>query len=299
VDKNVIFSLFYGVRARGIKPVLCGLLLGSTLQAALPTFPVRDTIVAIVYGQEGCEIITLSDVQRPGLGGQMRSLDDLIFEFMVYLDALKHKIIIDDDAVDKYLQMIQRQNNLTLAQLEESFIQAGFTPAEGRQQLRVMQTVNTMMGLKVRDNLVVSRKDVERYYNTYPEASAQEYVLEYAMIPDTGNPDQEADLIALAHATDPRAELEWTKPFVISSADLVEEKSYIKTLTPGQISRPVKIEGGYELYRLVEKKESRLLTLDERYHAIVETLRKPKMRELQQEYKDALTREYTVVRMRS
>jgi hypothetical protein len=218
---------------------------------------------------------------------------------MVYLDALKHKIIIDDDAVDKYLQMIQRQNNLTLPQLEESFIQAGFTPAEGRQQLRVMQTVNTMMGLKVRDNLVVSRKDVERYYNEYPEASAQEYVLEYAMVSDNGNPDQEAHLIAIAHENDPSAQLDWTKPFVISSADLVESKAYIKELKPGQISRPVAIEGGYEFYRLVEKKESRLLTLDERYHSIVEILRKPKMRELQQEYKDGLAREYTVVRMRS
>ena len=60
-----------------------------------------DSIVATVMNDEGTEIITLSDTKRPSLSGAPRTVDDMIFELLVFLDALKHKITPDDDAVDK------------------------------------------------------------------------------------------------------------------------------------------------------------------------------------------------------
>jgi hypothetical protein len=260
-----------------------------------PSFPVVDAIIARVYGQEGCHIITKSDLERPGLGGQLRSLNDLIFEGMVYLDALKHKVIIDDEAVDKYLQMIQRENNVTLEQIEQSFKDAGYTVAEGREQLRVMQTVNTMVNLRVNKNLVVPRKDVELYFKTYPEYTPEEFMFQYAFVAEDGSVDQKERVSRALKATDQHDSFDWTKPFAILETDIAEEKKYLCTLSLGAISEPNKVEGGYELYRMVEKKEARLKTLDERYHQIVEILRRPKMKELQDEYRKKLEAVSSVV----
>ena len=91
-----------------------------------------DTIQAVVFGQGGAQVITRSDVTRPSLSGAPQSLDDLIFERLVFLDAQKYKIVPDEDAVDKYLALVQKENNLTLDQLKEVFASAGYSYEEGR-----------------------------------------------------------------------------------------------------------------------------------------------------------------------
>lgn len=254
-----------------------------------------DAIVAVVYGQEGVHVITQSDLQRPGLGGQLRTLQDLIFEGMVYLDALKHKIIIDDDAIDKYLQMIMRENKVTLEQIEQSFKDVGYTVDEGREQLRIMQTVNTMINHRINKNFVIPRKDVERYYTAYPEYASEEYTFEYAFIPDDGSLDLEERINKMLESQDDHSNFDWTKPFVVQGTDIAEEKAYLRSMLIDTVSKPAKVESGYELYRLVAKKDMRKKTLDERYHEIVEILRRPKMKELQDEYRAKLEKVSSVV----
>lgn len=260
-----------------------------------PNFALVDEIVARVYAQEGCHIITRSDLQRPGFGGQLRSLSDLIFEGMVYLDALKHKIIIDDEAVDKYIQMIQRENNVTLEQVEQSFKDVGYTVEEGRKQLALMQTVNTMINLRVHKNLVVPRKEVERYHDAYPEYLPEEYMFEYAFFDKDGTADQKERIAKNLASVEQKNSIDWSKPFTIQAADIVEEKASLNALSVGEISEVFEREDGYELYRLVGKQEKRQKTLDERYHQIVEILRRPKMKELQDEYRKKLEAVSSVV----
>lgn len=254
-----------------------------------------DALAARVYGQEGCFLITQSDLKRPGLGGQLRSLQDLIFEGMAYLDALKHKVIIDDEALDKYLQSIMRENNVTQRQIEQSFQDAGYTLEEGREQLRIMQTVNTMINLRINRNFVIPRKDVEKYFHEHPDYIPEEYLFQYVFIPFDGSVDQEERLYAMLEQQDALESFDWTKPFEVQAAEIAEEKAYLRTMHIGSVSIPFKQEGGYELYRLVAKKEMCLKTLDERYHEIVEILRRPKMRELQDEYRRTLERVSSVV----
>lgn len=256
---------------------------------------VVDAIVAVVYGQEDCVVITQSDLERPGLGGQLRSLQDLLFEAMVYLDALKHKIIIDDEAIDKYLQMIMRENKVTREQIEQSFKDAGYTVEEGRDQLRMMQTVNTMINHRINRNFVIARKDVENYYATYPEYVSEEYTFEYAFVPDDGSSDQQERISKTLEDAGGQESFDWTKPFVIQGSEIAEEKAYLRSMFIGEISQPAKVEGGYELYHLIAKKEMRQKTLDERYHDIVEILRRPKMKELQDEYRAKLEKISSVV----
>ena len=160
-------------------PLLCASKEKPRLKLKVPKVPdsafVIDTIQAVVFAR--------SDVMRPSLAGVTQSLDDIIFERLVFLDAQKYKIVPDEDAVDKYLAMVQKENNLTLDQLKDIFASAGYTYEEGRQQFRVMQTVNSMLGLKIHSQVLVPRAQVEEYYNTHPEIIEAEYHLQYGFMP--------------------------------------------------------------------------------------------------------------------
>ena len=82
--------------------------------------------------------------------------------------------------------------------------------------------------------------------------------------------------------------VEWTKPFTIQSTDIADEKKSLQSLKVGMVSELFEREDGYELYQLVAKKERSQKNLEERYHQIVEILRRPKMKELQDEYRKKL-----------
>jgi hypothetical protein len=117
----------------------------------------------VIFGQEGSQVITASDVARPSLAGVQQTLDDIIFERLVYMDAQKYKILSDNDAVDRYLAIVQKENNLTHEQLRDIFSVSGYTYEEGREQFRVLQTVNSMLDFKIRSHVIVPKKQVEAY----------------------------------------------------------------------------------------------------------------------------------------
>src|SRR5437667_2069146 len=158
----------FQIKASSMKKLLfISLLCAPTYFYASDLFLI-DTIKAVVFADDGTEIIIQSELDLPSLTGQMQSLDDLIFDCRVYLNAKKRKISPDEEAVDAYLRQIQRDNNLTDAALRDIFTASGYTFEEGRQKLQMMQTVNIMLDHEIRSNLIVSRKAAQAYYNEHP-----------------------------------------------------------------------------------------------------------------------------------
>ncbi len=249
-----------------------------------------DTIEAVTFAPEGTEIIARSDIERPSLAGQVRSRDDIIFERLVFLDARKYKIMPDEDAVDKYLAMVQRENNLTLDDLKAIFNAAGYSYEEGREQFKMMQAINSMLDFKIRQNLLVPRKQVEKYFEEHPEWQEATYSLAYAAVPFSAIKDKEQQKAELKElikiGTDMRS-IEWNEPFWVNHSDVAEDKSFIFTMKPSEVFMH-ETDQGFGLFRLEDKKERRLLTMDERYLDIADILRRPKYEELLQNYKDHL-----------
>lgn len=258
-----------------------------------------DGIGAVMFGQAGTEIVTLSDVHRPSLTGVQQSQEDIIFERLVYLDAQKFKISPDEEAVDKYLQEIQKQNNLTLEELKQIFRQAGYSYEEGREQFKRLQTVKSLLDYKIHSNLIVPRQEIEAYYKNNPVTQEAEYTLEYAMIPFKGDKqDQREDLTEFVtkQAASKKAKkdeaqelgLVWNEPFTMKKSEIADDKEFIFDMKVGAISMPREGTGGFELYRLVDKKDERVATLEERYQEIVRTLTEPKYEKLMSDYKKQL-----------
>lgn len=256
-----------------------------------------DRIDTVIFGLEGTEIITRSDVERPSLTGAKRELDEIVFERCMLLDAKKHKVMPDDDAVDKYLANIQRENNLSQEQLKGVFGSAGYSFDEGREQLRNMQAANTMLDFKVRSNLLVPKKEIEKYYNEHPEYAQPKYKLAYALIPFLGDQDeQEAQLKSAIKKGKELSDVTWAKPFWVEKDDIAQEKQFIYSMNPGEI-KLVKSTRGFELYKLNAKKERELRPLEERIVEISDILRKPRYGELMDAYQQELFSKNSIVHL--
>ena len=255
------------------------------------TMILLDSVQAIVYGVEGTEIITKSDVDRPSLEGKPRSLDDLILERLMYLDAKKFKMQLDEEAIDKHLSSIQRENNLSFNDLKEIFRSAGYTYEEGREQLGMMSAVNSIVDFKIRSRLIVPEKDVIAYYNDHPQKLEALYQLQRGVVPFSSTKTKSAlksDVSSYLQTGVGFINIQWSAPFWIDASEIAEDKQFIFSLVPGQVSQPQEVGDGFELFKLVEKKEERLVTIEERYREIAEILRRPRLEQLLEEYKKNL-----------
>lgn len=257
---------------------------------------VIDTVKAAIHGQEGTEIVTLSDVSRPALTGNIRTLDEIIFERSVFLDAKKMKFNGDDDAVDKYISAIARENNLSQNDIEKLFTEVGYTYAEGREQLQIMQSFNNMLDFKIRSNLIIPRKQVIEYWQNNPVWQDARYYISYTSVPFGKDKEvtrnQLIDYIKTRKST---PLIRWSSPFWIDQSDIAQDKQSIISLQKGEIAGPVEQNGYFELYRLEDMQPARLLTLDERYQEIVGILRRPLLESKMADYRDSLFNSVSIV----
>ncbi len=261
-------------------------------------FILVDQIEAVVYGQEDVEIITKSDIDRPSLGGGFRTKEEIVFEREVLLDAKKHHIPQDEEAIDAYLVQMQREHNLSEKELEDIFTASGYTIQEGREQLQMLQTVNTMLDIKIRSNLIVPRRAVEEYYKDHATIIEATYTLQRAFVPQSKKLSSNAQrnvLVKYAQTGKGVAGIVWGEPFVINHSDVAESKHFIYSMDLGQISSPEEVNGGFEMFKLVEKTPETVKSLEDSYREIVDILRRPKYEELMEKYREALLKSASVV----
>ncbi len=249
-----------------------------------------DAIQAVVFGQEEPHVITYSDVARPSLSGEPRDLEGLIFERLVSGDAQKFKIMTDEEAVDKYLAIIQKQNNMTSDELKNVFTSAGYTYEEGREQLKLLQTVNTMLDFKIRTQVVVPRNAVEEYYKENPMVTEAKAKVQRGFIPyaEKKLEQQKKALAYMAQTGKVMRGIQWGDPFDITEAEVAEDKAFLFALNKAEISQAKDVGIGFEVFRVVDTWPRKEATLEERYKDIAETLRKPIFDELLAAYKKSL-----------
>lgn len=260
-----------------------------------------DGIKSVVFGKESTTIITASDLKRPGLDGSLRTLDELELEALMYQDATAKKMLPDEDAIDRHLNTVRKENNdMSLDQLKQVFKSAGYTYAEGREQFKIMTAVNSILDFMIRSRLLVPEKEVRAYYDANPIYEDETYRIERAFVPFSSSMASDElynQLVSYAQTgTQLSCLVEWAPPFWVTINDLAQDKKFITQLAVDQISQPVEIAGGFELFRLKEKREHRLQPLEERYTEIANMLRKPRYEKLFEEYKTSLFGASSIVR---
>lgn len=255
-----------------------------------------DALRAIVMTVEGTELVMQSDLERPALTGQVMSLEDRVAECCFYLDAVKQKAVATEDQIDRYLSAIQRDNNITLDDLKRTFEANDLTYAQAREQLGRMQTVNTIVELRVMSNVIVPRKNILAYYEENTPVHEAIYYLQRAVIPFEYNREvQRERLLKSINAGEENGGLRWSMVFSLAASDIAGDKTFIRDAELNRTIFGDAGEDGFELYRVIDKKPERVIPIDECYAFIERTLRQPLYEKLMEEYKEKLFERMTIV----
>ncbi len=242
-----------------------------------------DGIKAVFRGSEGVDLILSSELKRPRLDGSPNNLQESLTNLAFTQEAKRYKIFPTPDETEKQYEMIAQNNSKTVKELDVMVIAAGFTPTEARKEFAQINAVNSLLGYKITGNLVVPESEVVAYYEENPEYEPTAYLVEQVVVPFSATQsreDQLKQLQTLASAKDPQKALRWNEGLWVNEDDLAADKKFIMQLAEGQISAPKEMYSGFELFRMVRKREQRLKTLDECYGQIVNILRRPKYTEL-------------------
>ncbi|HVX01439.1 MAG TPA: peptidylprolyl isomerase, partial [Candidatus Babeliaceae bacterium] len=253
-----------------------------------------DEGVAIVYGSERKSLICASQLGRMGLDGKKRTLDDLIFEELNFQEAMKFKVPCDDQMVDKYISDMRRKHNLSMDDIKQIFRASGYSYEDGREALRKMNVSAMMIEHKIKARMFVALSEVEQYYNEHPVFKETKYELQTVFIPYAGKSKDQllTQIEQFKQIGTCDLAIEWSSPFWLKESEIAD---FITKLEPGLISEPQEMKNGLELYKLVRKKDRRLVSFNKRHREITDILRKPKFEKMMAQYESELRNGASIV----
>jgi hypothetical protein len=246
-----------------------------------------DEILAVLYHPEGNGIVLLSDLTA-SLDGQEKSLKDVIIERLMVLDALKYKITITEEELDRFLAQLQKQNGWTRNDLILFLDEHGYSYDDGRELLREKQMVNQIIDYKVRSDkrMMISREDALAYYNEHPDITEATYTLDIAYVPFSQYDQKNIDTFLKSKKVP--QDIVWDEPFVLKESELAEDRKFIAKEKTGTIVLVEKMEDGYELTRLVEKTEAVTIPFEDSYAKIVAQMRQEQFQHVLKDYHNEL-----------
>ena len=247
-----------------------------------------NEVSVIVDGPERRFYITRRELETPGFDGKVPSIDEITDEELTYQDALKHKIPITEFA-QKHIQGIKSQHKLSDEAFDKICEDVGLDRQAALEKFEKMGATNTMIEHKIMSRIYLPEHEIKEYYEAHPKVKSAKYQLQVAYIPfDTSQPleAQKQDLEQRVK-TNPES-IRWGEPFWLKENDIADEKKYITQLSRGECAPAQLVDGGFEVLRLVNKKEARVIPLEKRYREILHTLRMPKLQHMIDEYKKEL-----------
>lgn len=257
-----------------------------------------DGVKAVFRGSEGVDVVLASEANRPKLDGSPNNLQDTLTNLAFAQEARRYKIFPTPEEAKNQFSAIATNNNKTEEQFKQLIRQAGFTVEEAINEFAQINAVNSLINFKVTGNMVVPESEVIAYYEENPEYEPAAYQIQVAVVPFSVTQSREqqlAQLQTLANAKDPNGVLNWGEAFWVNEEDLAADKKFITKLAPTEISLPKELFNGFEMFRMVSKRSSRLKTLDERYGQIVTLLRRPKYTELMTKFQKDLMNNASII----
>lgn len=263
------------------------LLLSALLAVSSPAgSEVIDRILATVNG----EIITQSEFERyktmiffgaaekpSGREADRQILENMIEHKLLIQEAKKLEIEVKDKEVDAALNDILKNNNLTLARLEEELAKQRLTLAAYRQLLRDEIIQSHVIGRQVHSKITITDKDVQDYYNQSmrqhekkgPRVRIQQILLlapkdagqkKIAEIERTAASLRERILagedfgkLAATYSQGAGAQQGGELGYFYRGDLMPEIENIVFNLEPGQVSPVIKTDLGFHIIRVLER----------------------------------------------
>ena len=273
LSRKIAFVTIYAVAAIAI-PV-------TALSQETPL----DSIIAVVNddiiltSEFTNERNTMLRQNQPGLpsGDELDKLvvERLIIRSIQLQEAERRNIRIDESGIQRAIEDMARNNNLTTTQLREEITKEGIDFLQFREDLRKDLTVSTLTRREIQSNLVVSDSEVEELLTSNAASKGEFlYTLEHILIrlPQQADPRQDADALATAQTLassardgqtfvtlvrDARAagtDIEGGNLGSRTLADLPELfAQQMDGLQPDDVTEPLRSVAGYHVLKLISR----------------------------------------------
>ncbi len=242
-----------------------------------------DTIIARVNGVN----ILKSDLEKPQIGkeGGLYTVDELIGEELIFQRAQEKHLLPNSSDIERQIVSFKMQLNLAQAtdeQFEEHLKAYGFTLKEYKNQLGRMLAINNCKQAEISEKVLVTSQEVEDYHKQNPTQVKEKFHLAMTLL-NEDNVGEYKDLID-------KQELTWKDLGFIETDEIDQQFLEATRLQVGEITKPIKKNKKYVLIKLIEKQESRLLSLNECYGDIEKTLQQTKRETFTQSFQEELRR---------
>ena len=201
----------------------------------------------------------------------LRSLIDEVLELQ---EAQKHKIIVKKDEVEKALQSIAEDNKLTVDQILETIGRAGVTATTFRQQVTAQLTWQKLVSARYGSDITVSEQQVDEVMNRLKSGADKPQFLLSEIFVAIDRPEDEPTIKASVEQI--AQQINQGAPFQTVAGQFSQSPSAadggdigwvvqgqldegldhaLTDLRPGQITKPIRAEGGYYVLQLRDRRE--------------------------------------------
>ncbi len=222
---------------------------------------------------------TMIKQNQPGLprGDELNRLlvERLIVRSIQLQEAERRNIRIDDSRLQRAIEDMARNNNMSLTQLRASITGQGLDFLQFREDLRKDMLVSTLTRREIESNLFVSEAEIEDLLNNEKAITGEyRYNLEHILVKLPQQADSQQDAAALAVAQNIASRARNNELFVdlVRSArsngtdieggnlgtrtlkdmpDLFAQA--VKTVEEGDITQPLRSVAGYHILKLATK----------------------------------------------
>jgi hypothetical protein len=204
----------------------------------------------------------------------------------------------DETAADKYLASIQKNNNLSLDDLEELAGQCRRTFFELKQLLSMQYIYDFFLYHKFRAHLVPSDQDVQDYCDQNPDVQPGHCVIQVAFVDYTqANKNEVAEKIAgIVAGKILDGNLEWSDPIKVNYVDMADDKMFIKDMDADQI-HAIEDKKAFELYRLVSKQNEHIVPVADRKAFVVDILNRKMYEDLLAKYEEHMLDNVAIINL--
>lgn len=256
------------------------------VQPAANNKVVLDKTIAVIYHPEEIVVISTSDL-RPGLDGASKTFNQVLLEKLMVLDAKMLKITVTEEDVDKQLATVQKEHNLSRADVLAIFKQAGLSVAQARADLRDQQMIQTIIDARTRSKTAVSAKELEEYCTANPIEQPGSITFSFAFVPFEHYKSKTAQREELQKAIQSGAIAEtafWMDPMTLNIQELPADKVFLKELTPGTVVQVQENAEGTQLLKLVDKIADTVVPFKDREREVMMQFRMERRAKAIEEY---------------
>ncbi len=240
-----------------------------------------DRIVAIVND----DVITLSELEKAAAPIYQRALfsqydqkekekviqeirkqvlSQLIDNLLVDQEVKRLHITVTDEEIDRFINQIMKDKSLTKEQFLQYLASQGISLEDYRKQITEQIKRLKLIQLQVRERIVITDEEIKKYYLEHYAKDREKYELAAIIIQGQGAEEKIKKALQELKTGKSFQEVaaryssirESGKGLGTFSLDELspEIRKVVKMLRPGEISRPIKVNESWQIFKLLGKK---------------------------------------------